>query len=785
MRGRFLHKLLGIGAAVFGVALAVRLFFAWMFANAITSDHGVVCLMVKHMAEGRSFPIFYYGQPYMGSLEPMVSALIARIIGLSGFAVNTGAALAGALSVLVVFVWSRRAFGLTAGIASALFLLIGSQHWCQFMSWGYGGYALLTLCSTTMLWQVWELMRRSEASPRAFAWRAAWLGVVAGVGWWTHPLILWALVASAVLLVVRFVRRPPWGGAIAGVAGFFVGSAPLWIWNVFNNWKTFGMLSGEGHPEWRVGMGRFFGYMLPALLDLNRAQRIWNLTGGVVIGVLILMALLLAVRLKRSTRDCAPLLCIVVIAVFGAVSVVLFGQSRFALLNTARYGLTLMPLIAILIGAGVAALVHWLPFGLGWFPLALLVALQCVHIPGYLRGRGEFAAFEKNVEVLGASLAADGVEAVYTRYPVRWGNYGLNFLLREQFCFSDFGGDRIRSYQETLEFSEHLAVLNDYQGISRLLKYGGGEGFHRIISPRLHYHAGFRAPTLLSGTRAAWRSDDLSAADGDALSDRNASTSVVWPFPKGEVKVVFELDQPTRLGAVRLFSQTRYYPGKIAMDVLPEGAEGTWTNVISETVASRLYWSGPRAYWAGVGYRMELRSDVSYPVKAVRLKMTPFRSSFDIVLSEVDLLTQDATRFDGEESVELLKLTVSTNGVKRLYADRWVVNAFMKDATPACLVSAEPKIFRHRQESLCDVELEPCEGDAFVVRQGEMDPVVQLLLQQGCSTVIEHIAPWDVIRVTAVDSEPASPVSLVWVGWTLLDLAEKGDVPVSSRKEND
>ncbi len=785
MRGRFLHKLLGIGAAVFGVALAVRLFFAWMFANAITSDHGVVCLMVKHMVEGRSFPIFYYGQSYMGSLEPMVSALIARIIGLSGFAVNTGAALAGALSVLVVFVWSRRAFGLTAGIASALFLMIGSQHWCQFMSWGYGGYALLTLCSTTMLWQVWELMRRSEESPRAFAWRAAWLGVVAGVGWWTHPLILWALVASAVLLVVRFVRRPPWGGAIAGVAGFFVGSAPLWIWNVFNNWKTFGMLSGEGHPEWRVGMGRFFGYMLPALLDLNRAQRIWNLTGGVVIGVLILMALLLAVWLKRSTRDWAPLLCIVVIAVFGVVSVVLFGQSRFALLNTARYGLTLMPLIAILIGAGVAALVRWLPFGLGWSPLALLVALQCVHIPGYLRGRGEFAAFEKDAKVLGASLAADGVEAVYTLYSVRWANYGLNFLLREKFCFSNFGDDRIVSYKEAIELSENIAVLNNNQGFSRLLKYGGGEAFHRKISTRLHYHAGFRAPSLLSGTRAAWRCDDLSAANCDALSDYNASTSVVWPGSKGVATLVLELDQPARVGAVRLFSQTRYYPGKIAMDVLPEGAEGTWTNVISETVASRLYWSGPRVYWAGVGYRMELWPDISVPVRAIRLRMTPFRNRFDVILSEVDLLVQDSEQFEGTPTVELLKRTVSANGVKRLYADRWVVNQFMKDANPPCLVSADPEIFERRQESLCDVQLEPREGDAFVVLQGEMEPVVQLLLQQGCSTAIEHIAPWEVVRVTAVDFEPASPVSLIWVGWTLLDRAEKVDVPVSSRKEND
>ncbi|MFO7534418.1 MAG: hypothetical protein R6X19_01820, partial [Kiritimatiellia bacterium] len=59
-----------IPACLLLLGLAMRTFGAWVYEFAHTSDHGIICLMVKHMLEGKEFPVFFYGLPYMGSLEP-------------------------------------------------------------------------------------------------------------------------------------------------------------------------------------------------------------------------------------------------------------------------------------------------------------------------------------------------------------------------------------------------------------------------------------------------------------------------------------------------------------------------------------------------------------------------------------------------------------------------------------------------------------------------------------------------------------------------------------------
>src|SRR5437764_9805843 len=47
------------------------------------SDQAVVGLMAKHLAEGRAFPLFFYGQHYMLAVEPWLAAPFFRMFGAS------------------------------------------------------------------------------------------------------------------------------------------------------------------------------------------------------------------------------------------------------------------------------------------------------------------------------------------------------------------------------------------------------------------------------------------------------------------------------------------------------------------------------------------------------------------------------------------------------------------------------------------------------------------------------------------------------------------------------
>jgi hypothetical protein len=61
-------------ASVLLAGLALRLFFVFTTHAVLDADEAIVGLMGRHILHGE-FPIFFYGQKYMGSLEAHLGAL--------------------------------------------------------------------------------------------------------------------------------------------------------------------------------------------------------------------------------------------------------------------------------------------------------------------------------------------------------------------------------------------------------------------------------------------------------------------------------------------------------------------------------------------------------------------------------------------------------------------------------------------------------------------------------------------------------------------------------------
>src|SRR4051812_43477177 len=63
------------------ITLALR--FVVLASNTVSfhSDEAIVGLMARHINLGRPIPTFFYGQPYMGSLDPLLVSLVFRITG--------------------------------------------------------------------------------------------------------------------------------------------------------------------------------------------------------------------------------------------------------------------------------------------------------------------------------------------------------------------------------------------------------------------------------------------------------------------------------------------------------------------------------------------------------------------------------------------------------------------------------------------------------------------------------------------------------------------------------
>ena len=77
-------------ATAFLCVAAAHVWMIWMAPNALSfseghvhTDNAVMPLMGKHMLDKGEFPIFYYGQHYMGSLEPLLVAAGFTLFGKS------------------------------------------------------------------------------------------------------------------------------------------------------------------------------------------------------------------------------------------------------------------------------------------------------------------------------------------------------------------------------------------------------------------------------------------------------------------------------------------------------------------------------------------------------------------------------------------------------------------------------------------------------------------------------------------------------------------------------
>jgi len=214
------------------LALAARIWGAWSLRFSTDSDTGIVYLMVRHMLDGTAWPVFFYGQAYMGNVEPAFSAALCALGHYSPFQVNLGTALLGWMVLLVLARWAYDAVGPRGAAWALLIAIIGPPTFYGFQVSPRGGYAVTVLLGTLLVWWICRITLEERRTARIrtelfFVW-----GLLAGLGWWANSLILPALLTAA-LIVLFGLGRSLWNlpRILAGSVGFFIGSAPFWIWS--------------------------------------------------------------------------------------------------------------------------------------------------------------------------------------------------------------------------------------------------------------------------------------------------------------------------------------------------------------------------------------------------------------------------------------------------------------------------------------------------------------------------------------------------------------------------
>lgn len=447
------------------LALGLFLRLDFLVANnfVIDADEAIVGLMGLHISHGAEWPTFYYGQHYMGSLEPLMAAGLFELAGPSNAALALVPLLWSLLLIILVYSLAKDCDGQRAGLYAALLTAIAPASLIVWSAKARGGFIEVVVLGALALRVAFLWLDARGASIA----KTALLGFILGIGWWVNNQIIYFMLPCALVLAFALMKEGLFTAlkslmkhAAVGGAAFLAGGAPFWIYNLRHDFASFGMFRRASLSSLSAHIEGFFGTALPMLFG---AKRFWQLEevfpGAVIAGFVLYGICVLGVLVVRGgdlaqgirVKDPRGLKYLLLFA-FAAAASAIFVTSSFGYLYEApRYLLPLYAGLFPLIGVFLAALHRRSPA----VSSLLLVGILGLHLSScYLGGRaipGEPFVFG------GERVSKDHSELLAWLEEKRIGWIRTNYWIGYRVAFETSEKVKFLIYQEP-----HHARIPDY-----------------------------------------------------------------------------------------------------------------------------------------------------------------------------------------------------------------------------------------------------------------------------------------------------------------------------------
>jgi hypothetical protein len=165
----------------------------------VDGDECVLGLMAKHVAQGKEFPIFFYGQHYaFSSVEAAAGALGFLLFGVGALPLKLAMLALWTVGVLFLFLALSRIVGATRSFWITAILLL-NPAWAAWSMKPGGGYITSFAATAVLLW----LLSRDQESETVVRWIVA--GALTSVIYLAQPL--WLPGVLPIVVVVLVARR--------------------------------------------------------------------------------------------------------------------------------------------------------------------------------------------------------------------------------------------------------------------------------------------------------------------------------------------------------------------------------------------------------------------------------------------------------------------------------------------------------------------------------------------------------------------------------------------------
>ncbi len=438
------------------------------------ADEGIVGLMAKHIVEGRSLPVFFYGQAYLGALESYCAAALFAVAGVSLETLRTVPYLFSLALLVVVYRFTYRVYSVAAARWATAIVAVAPMYFLQWNLKARGGFIEHVVLLFTVMVFFWQFYVAHDRRPAiGFA-----LGLTAGVAVWVNQLaVAYVLVLAALLLLVAPDRR----GLAATAVGLLIGASLLIGYNVVHPLATVRTLARksivlnrvpyeerdedwaargvgkrvEALPQGAGKLGLVFGVPPAAELErlgLTAEQRaggpltplrraLWWLPAS-VFGIA-----LLACRPRRGADGWEPIGSNVLLGLFTVVTFIVGYVSP-------RYMLPAYPIAAV----AAAVLVTRLPIARRRLFATGVGAVLCFNIASWVDAAllSAPASRERDAgERLLEHLAGLGIDRCYSAGPL----YHLVFASRERVLFAPLQKNRIPAYDADVGRAQDICYV--------------------------------------------------------------------------------------------------------------------------------------------------------------------------------------------------------------------------------------------------------------------------------------------------------------------------------------
>jgi hypothetical protein len=217
------------------LAVVLRIVLISLGWPSIDSDEGTMGIMALHIAYHGEYPIFFYGQGYMGSLEAYLAAIAFHIIGPSVLSLRLGVLLMFACFLASMYLLTSLLYTKKLALVTLVILCLGPSEILFHQLEAAGGYPETLLFGAVLLlyasWLAFSAHQNADHRKwRLFAY--AGFGCMIGLSIWSDILILPFIIMSCLLILVFCYQEMRVTGILCLVLGFTLSILPTIVYNL-------------------------------------------------------------------------------------------------------------------------------------------------------------------------------------------------------------------------------------------------------------------------------------------------------------------------------------------------------------------------------------------------------------------------------------------------------------------------------------------------------------------------------------------------------------------------